>query len=105
MYERSLDPAFARMTDHGSAIAGMTELRMAERVGFEPTNRFYPVTRFPVVLLRPTRTSLQMGFCVRVVYQNGRGEVKAEFGRCRGAVKHEGAKQRSIGMAETVCLV
>ena len=29
---------------------------MAERVGFEPTNKGYLVTRFPVVLLRPTRT-------------------------------------------------
>ena len=37
----------------------LRELRVAERVGFEPTNRFYPVTRFPVVLLRPTRTSLR----------------------------------------------
>ena len=26
---------------------------MAERVGFEPTSRLKPTTRFPVVLLRP----------------------------------------------------
>ncbi len=31
---------------------------MAERVGFEPTNG-KPVTAFPVLLLRPTRTSLR----------------------------------------------
>ena len=29
---------------------------MAERVGFEPTNGEVPITRFPIVLLRPTRT-------------------------------------------------
>ncbi len=44
-----------------------------------------------------------MGFCVRVVYQNGRGEVKAEFDRCRGVVKHESAKERSSGMLKSAC--
>ena len=30
--------------------------KVAERVGFEPTNGDVPITRFPIVLLRPTRT-------------------------------------------------
>ena len=32
---------------------------MAERRGFEPRRPFYQSTRFPIVLLRPTRTPLQ----------------------------------------------
>ena len=35
---------------------------MAESKGFEPSNRLCPVTRFPIVLLRPARTTLQIHF-------------------------------------------
>ena len=31
---------------------------LAESMGFEPTKRFWPFTRFPIVLLRPARTTL-----------------------------------------------
>ena len=34
---------------------------VAEREGFEPSVKFDPHTRFPVVLLQPTRTSLRNG--------------------------------------------
>ena len=30
------------------------------RTGFEPMRQFYPPTRFPIVLLRPARTTLQL---------------------------------------------
>ena len=36
-------------------------LLLAESKGFEPSKRFWPFTRFPIVLLRPARTTLRIG--------------------------------------------
>ena len=33
---------------------------LAESKGFEPSKRFWPFTRFPIVLLRPARTTLHI---------------------------------------------
>ncbi len=33
---------------------------LAESKGFEPSKRFWPFTRFPIVLLRPARTTLHL---------------------------------------------
>ena len=37
---------------------------MAERVGFEPTSRLKPATRFPVVLLRPDSDIAPPGYAL-----------------------------------------
>ena len=54
------NPSSFCIKNHRTLPKGNALQFLAESKGFEPSKRFWPFTRFPIVLLRPTRTTLHL---------------------------------------------